>query len=280
MNQISRVTRFLQSLQPQHPLKGLTRFGNLLNGILPPYQGVVQLPNGAKMRLDSRASTERWLMFSGSYHPAITAMLHEHTPVGAHCLDIGANLGFYTLMFAAWAGKQGRVAAFEANPAMQERVRENVKLSGFDHVEIVPKAVDQQPGMLTFYIASDPGKSSISADQTANPTQQITVEAINIDEYMLQVGWNRLDVIKSDIEGNDCRGLLGAKNTLERFRPVIIFEYWFNTPIDAAAATFNLLAGLNYRLFTLQPNGEPVPFSWRTSPDKRHVDVICIPSKD
>lgn len=114
---IARSTRWLQARFSQRPIKGLTRVSNLLSRWLPPYQGVVHLEDGIYMQPDSRQPAERWLLYSGNYQPALTLILKQRTPSGGYCLDIGANLGFYTIKFARWAGPTGRVVAFEANPA-------------------------------------------------------------------------------------------------------------------------------------------------------------------
>jgi len=102
---IAAMTRRLQALRPNRPLKGLVRFAALLNRVAQ-YHGVIRLPDGPLMTLDSRQDAERWLLFSGNYQPALTAFLKRHTPPGGTCLDVGANLGFYTLNFAQWAGPQ------------------------------------------------------------------------------------------------------------------------------------------------------------------------------
>src|SRR5690606_17148968 len=111
------------------------------------------LAPGLRMRLDTRIAAERWLMVSGVYHPALTRAFRRHVPVGGYCLDAGANLGYFTLRFAHWVGPAGRVAAFEPNPAMVERIRQNVDVNSFRNVEIVLKAVHDRVGQVEFYVA-------------------------------------------------------------------------------------------------------------------------------
>ncbi len=224
------------------------------------------------MFLDSHEPAERWLMFSGNYQPALTGMLQRHTKPGAYCLDVGANLGFYTVKFGQWVGKSGHVAAFEANPVMAERVRKNVRLNGFSHVEVIENAVHDHPDTLEFYISDSPGKSSIYA--ISNPVKKITVKAITLDDYLRD--WSRLDVIKMDIEGNDCLGLIGARESIRRFRPFIVFEYRFETPGEQSKQVFDLLAELGYQVQALERDGHLAAFDWRSG--KGHIDVVCQPS--
>lgn len=271
---IAATTRWLQSRFPRRPLKGLTRLSALISRIFPRYVGPVRLPNGPRFHVDSHIRAERWVLFSGNYQPALTHLLRKVTPRGGYCLDIGANLGFYAVNMAYWVGDQGRVAAFEPNPAMLEHVQRNVGLNGFSHVEIVGAAVHHQSGEITFNIARDPGKSSINPIESA--VRQVTVPMLTIDEYLKGQAWPRLDVIKMDIEGNDCNGVIGMGESLARFRPVLLFEYQKATPPDAAGAAFQLLADLGYQVWALESTGERQPFDWRTFAEKQ-TDVLCLP---
>jgi len=276
---IARITRWLQSLRPRRPLKGATRLANWLHRFLPPYQGVVRLEGGMRMAVDTRFSAERTILLFGSYQPALARLLREHTPPDGHCLDIGANVGFFTLQFAQQVGRAGRVAAFEANPALAERIRDNAALNDFSHVHVVNKAVDRQAGQAAFYISPQPGKSSLLGEHVASPTQTIVVETIIIDAYLEQHDWPRLDIIKMDIEGNDCSALLGARESLTRFRPFIVLEYWYNTPTAIAREAFALLDDLGYALEGLESSGRRTLFTWRGPhpTGQKHIDVICLP---
>jgi FkbM family methyltransferase len=271
---VAALTRRLQALSPNRPLKGLTRVSNLLDRWMPGYQGVIRLQNGVLMTVDSRQPAERWLLYAGNYQPALTAFLKRHTPAGGTCLDVGANLGFYALSFARWVGPHGRVVAFEANPALVEHIAHDVSLNKFDHVTLIDRPIHSRAEPVAFYISPSPGKSSIHTRQVANPVQTLTLTATTIDLVSQEQNWTRLDVIKLDIEGNNCNALLGARESLARFRPVIAFEYWYSTPAEIAEAAFGLLDDLGYRLEGLLRNGKRLSFDWRIAGDFDHIDVI------
>jgi FkbM family methyltransferase len=268
---IARCTRWLQARVPHRSIKGLTRFGNVFRRWS--YQGVVRFEDGIRMFLNNHQSSERWLLFSGNYHVPVTNLLQKFTPRGGYCLDVGANLGFYTLKLAQWVGIDGTVTAFEANPAMVERIKKNVSLNNMPHVDVVQAAVHNEPGELEFYVSDSPGKSSIYA--IANPREKIVVKAITLDDYLKE--WPRLDVIKMDIEGNDCLGLYGGRESIRRFRPFIIFEYNYTTLPRQAKQLFELLEDLNYDIQTLGDMGQLFPFDWQTAKGRGHVDVVCQP---
>lgn len=236
------------------------------------------------MAVDSREPAQRWLLFSGSYQPVVTDALRQHTPRGGWCLDVGANLGYYAIMLAVWAGPEGRVAAFEANPAMADQARANIALNaaldGPAPIDLLEQPVHHCAEPVTFYVSASPGKSSLVPGQVRAPVQQLTLDATTIDGYLSAQAWPRLDVVKIDIEGNDCNALLGARASVERFRPVMVFEYSSNTPSAVAAETFALLNQLGYTCQTLEPSGHRSPFDWHllaAQAGADHVDVIALP---
>ncbi len=279
MAAMSAITRILQARQKRHPIRGLTRLANIAHRTLPPYSGVVTLPDAIQMRLDSRISAERSLLFLGDYQPALTALLRDHTPPGAYCMDIGANLGFYGLKFARWAGTDGRVAAFEANPIMADRVQAHIALNQFQHVDVVQCAVHDSAGELEFFVSASPGKSSLHHQHVSDVAQTVKVQTITIDAYIAQQGWSRLDVMKLDIEGNDCRALLGAKQSLTQFRPFVAFEYWFSTPQVIVDELASLLSALDYTVEYLTFDGARQPCDWQPVDRLHHVDVLCSPAR-
>ena len=279
---ITAGTRRLQARYPRQPIRGYSRLSSLLGRALPPFEGVVQLPDGVSMRLDTHLPAERMVMVSGLYQPALANLLQQHTAPGAYCLDLGANIGFFTLKLAHWAGPQGRVAAFEANPQMATRVRHNVALNDQTWVDVVNRPVDRQARQATFYLAANPGKSSLLATQVTAPVDVLTVQTLVLDDYLDAQGWDRLDVIKSDIEGNDCNALLGAQKALARFKPLIVLEFWYRTSPEIAREYFEFLESLEYTFQVLSPYSTHEPFDWQHLPQpdarlRKHVDVICTP---
>jgi FkbM family methyltransferase len=274
---VAALTRRAQRVSPYRPLKGLTRLANWMDRCCPAYQGVVRLQGGVLMTVDSRQPSQRWLLYSGNYQPALTFFLKKHTPDGGTCLDVGANLGFYTLQLARWTGPHGRVIACEANPALVQHIAQDVALNGFATVTLVERPIHVRVEPVTFYISPSPGKSSVDAGHVAHPVQTLSLTTTTIDLLCQEQGWPRLDVIKLDIEGNDCNALLGARETLARFQPVIAFEYWYSTPPEIADATFDMLDRLGYRLTGLLRNGKTIPFDRQATGGFKHVDVIGMP---
>lgn len=274
---IARLTQRLQTQWPARPLRGLYRVSRLLGKLLPPYAGVVTMPQGYRLWLDSRDPAERYMLLSGTYQAALAHVLMQHRVPGGYYLDVGANLGFYTVLFAWLAGKAGRVAAFEANPALVPLIERSALLNDDAPVEVVAKAVHYQSGlMLPFYVSASRGKSSLAGSGVAQNVVQ--VETITLDDYVQQAGWPRVDVLKLDVEGYDCIALQGAQKIIAAYRPFIVFEFTHTTDRSDQAAVAALLAANGYRLEILTLKGRRSPFDWRVPDGGHHVDVLAIPS--
>jgi len=266
---LGRISRGLQATQPRRPI-GISTAVRRFHQWLPQYEGVIRLEDDLKIAVDTRIPYERNVFWVGDAQRGLTYTLRQHTPAGAYCLDVGANIGFYALKLARWAGANGRVASFEPDPNAQKRLRHNLSLNPDLQVTVIPKAVYAQAGKLEFHVAES-GLSSV--EQIAGAVENITVEATTIDDFMREVGWTRLDVIKIDIEGSDHSALVGARETLRRFRPFLVFEGGAES--EHTEAAFALLAELGYTLRALiKRSGAEAPFDRNIT---RAYDVIAYP---
>lgn len=269
---LGSISRGLQGTQPRRPI-GISTVVRKFHKWLPGYVGVVRLEDDIKLKLDTQIPYERNVFWVGDAQRGLTYTLRQHTPPGAYCLDVGANVGFYALKLARWAGKNGRVACFEADPTVQKRLYHNLSLNPDLQITVVPKAVYAQAGQLEFHIAES-GLSSV--EQIENTVESITVEAVTLDDYVREAGWTRLDVIKIDIEGSDHSALVGARETLTRFRPFLVFEGGAESQHTEAA--FVLLAELGYTLKALiKRTGAEAPFDPQNPTITRAYDVVAYP---
>jgi len=273
---LAYITRRAQAAMPHRPLRGLSRLARTMGAFCPSAPVEVHLPGGLLMQLNCQNPTERQLFFSGVYQASLAQVLREVVPAGGYAIDIGANLGYYSLLLSKLVGKSGRVAAFEANPHLLSRLEADRQRNDFNHLTYYGQAVAERAAEMTFAIAKDYGKSSLRADSISDVQERIPVQTVTLDDFVAEQRWPRLDVIKSDIEGSDCRALLGARETIGRFRPFIVFELWRDTPPDCLEAVRKLLQDECYRLQLLHLSGKRVPFDWQPL-TTHHVDVLCFP---
>ena len=167
--------------------------------------------------------------FFGTYEPELRQIFRTVLPEGGVALDVGANVGWHTLLMARLVGEGGRVLAAEANPSVRKRLEDNLKLNRFRQVEIIPYAIANAEGTVEFYgpDADDPdsGNGHVVADAATGRGEIIRVETRRLDVILPATQIERLDLIKIDVEGFEWPVLQGAEQSIEKFRPHIVFEY-------------------------------------------------------
>ena len=130
--------------------------------------------------------------------------------------DVGANVGFYSLLASVLVGPKGRVFSFEPLPRNLELLRRHIGENAITNCEIVASAVSDRKGTARFDSQGDPHMTRLRAQGA------MTVKLTSID-YLLGSGEIAPPhVIKCDIEGAEFEALIGARDALERYRPKIL----------------------------------------------------------
>ena len=166
--------------------------------------------------------------FHGGVETEVQAVLSECLHPGMTVYDIGANIGFFSLLAARLAGSAGRVTAFEADPEIAARLRENVERNKGAPISVEEKAVWSSSSPVFFAradaeVSPDRGLGHVivnDAERSAPGT--IRVEAVSVDEYVGKSG--APDFIKCDVEGAEVEVFRGAAKLLNERRPIILCE--------------------------------------------------------
>ena len=165
-------------------------------------------------------------LFDGVYEPEVHAILEEYLPVGGVFLDVGANVGVFTVPASRIVGAAGRVIGIEASPEINAYLSRNIALNGCANVSHVKRAAtDNGPRKLSFWAAPADkfGMGSLAAQFQSEPVE---IEADTIDHILATLDVSRVDLIKIDIEGFEAAAFEGARNLLTAAdRPAIIFEF-------------------------------------------------------
>jgi FkbM family methyltransferase len=179
-------------------------------------------------------------MLHGTYDTFFFDFLDKIDLTGKTAFDIGSHVGFHTLHFAQKVGPNGRVVAFEPNPANIDRLKQNVdrNKSLAKRISIINKAVSDSKGTISFTCsdtiedgASCGGfidgadtvyeKSSYEEKRGFHP---ITVETISLDESIESGILKKPDIIKIDIEGAEHLAIRGAITILKKYSPILLIE--------------------------------------------------------
>jgi FkbM family methyltransferase len=144
-------------------------------------------------------------------------------------LDIGANLGVYTLVAAHKLANSGRVIAFEPGPRESARLRLHLNWNNFcsSDVRIERLAISDHCGRQVFFEVLDGGDTSrngLRAPERGGDVREINSSVITLDHYFKRRKIENIDVIKLDVEGGELDVLRGARLTLLQHRPIIICE--------------------------------------------------------
>ena len=139
--------------------------------------------------------------------------------------DVGANIGFFSLLGARIVGPFGRVVCFEADPEVAERLRMNLAHNGFEQATVVQSAVWSEPTTVFFArvdtrVSPDRGLGHVAVHGDSADT--IAVDAVALDDL---VGSERPpDFIKCDVEGAEAAVFAGAEILLRTRRPILLVE--------------------------------------------------------
>jgi FkbM family methyltransferase len=184
-----------------------------------------------------------------------------------------------TLLMAKLVGPAGRVLAVEPGPPYVERLRANLALNSSltDRVAVHQVGLSDAPGMLQWRPdPKDPWNAGLSTAHPDSRPGEVTVPVITLDALVASGELDRLDFIKIDVEGMELEVLRGARQTLEKLRPVLLletmemFRIWRRerTGIaDLFAEIEGLLHELGYRLFALRPDGKLEEVTSASLPD-------------
>lgn len=161
---------------------------------------------------------------------------------GMVALDIGANVGFYTLLSSVLVGPQGRVYAFEPVPRNLEYLRRHVNLNRLENVEILSLALGETSGEAWFDDTLGDSQGKLSS------TGRLRVQVATLDDLVVSGRVQPPDVLKIDVEGAEAAVLRGALQLLDRHHPrIFLATHGSSEHADCLA----LLRKLGYRVSSL-----------------------------
>lgn len=191
---------------------------------------------------------------------------------GVRMIDIGANLGFYTLATAAAAGGDAYIVAIEPTPDVAALLRLSVQANGFAGVRVLELAVGDRNMRVALDRPMGSEHNSIGAEVGSGG-----VALRRLDDLVEELDMRSCDIVKIDVEGAEARVIDGASVFFETADPLIMFEVRDRTGISFEAA--ERLKALGYAIYELAPELEMLtPFSGHVD-DMRLNLFACKPSR-
>ncbi len=160
----------------------------------------------------------------GGVEPEVQSVLADLLAPGDAFYDVGANIGYFTVMGARLVGPTGRVVAVEPQPEAVRRLRHNVALNGFDNVTVIEAAVADEEGESDFVVSGEDILEWAALETTPAPDmQRIRVQVTTLDK-LRAAGLPAPKLVKLDVEGAEVRVLNGMLTTLRRDKPAVVCE--------------------------------------------------------
>ncbi len=235
--------------------------------------GLISMPGGRRLYEVLYAAYKR------AFETGHLEHLRTYVCPGTTVIDVGANIGFFTLLFADWVEGDGRVIALEPEDINYARLMKAVARKGLGGcVETVMAAAAEASG--SSHLALNPyhpGDHRLADDG-------IPVIALSLDDLLTKRGWPKVSLIKIDVQGAEQRVIEGARETIARFHPALFVEVDDGALRAMGSDAESLLAGLDglgYRIHrldsgALSPPMTPVAASGLLSATRPYLDFLLV----
>jgi FkbM family methyltransferase len=201
-----------------------------------------------------RYPTNLDLFLYGYYEYEITKVVSNVLKEGGLCIDVGANCGYYTILFSKIVKEKGSVLSFEPDKNNLFFLIKNVKYNNCNNVRIYPYAVSDSDGFAILCIDKMGGGDShiIESTESKNNNENIKIRTIKLDS----LNYNKpIHLLKIDVQGNEVKVFKGAFKTLTNTK-YIIFEYWPAGIIERSKENpfliFEILSKNNFNLYLIK----------------------------
>jgi len=228
---------------------------------------------GMEMYLDLQLEKDYWL---GTYEPELQDAMRRFIQPGWVVYDVGANIGYISLLLGRTVGLQGRVFAFEALPANISRLERNLAQNQMtNRVKVISGAVSdrQEAQRFLVHVSTSMGKVSGSAGREEAYQEEILVPGIQLDTFVYTQGNPPPNAIKMDIEGGEILAIQGMQLLISRAHPVLLIE--LHGP-EAIQAVGSILLEADYTLLQMKQGYPKIQsideLSWKAY-------IVAIPRK-
>jgi FkbM family methyltransferase len=181
---------------------------------------------GFKIFLDPEDMSDISALIATSGWPnlPVTCLMSAMLRPGMNVVDVGANLGFYTLLAANAVRESGRVWSFEPEPHNFQLLMKSIQANNFHNVEPVQTALSDAPGIEKLYLAptSEPNAHTLSQDRGMG---SLEIQSTSLDEFLQANGTGRVDLLKVHVFGDEPIVLRGSRRVLQASRPMVVTRF-------------------------------------------------------
>ncbi len=237
----------------------LQRGKGLLNKVFGRFLAV-ELPGGGRIRICCPMEYIQRILLSGAeYEPELTRFISTCLGPGNVFLDVGSNLGYYSILGAFKVGNTGQVHAFEPSPAQFRHLQLNKSINQLTNLKTNQTALADTSGDRSLYLTEGWNHGIHSLGKANGRTLPCKIKCTTLDAYVLANNLPTIDLMKVDVEGAELLVFQGGARTLEKSPPrIIIFEACEELTTSLGYSTTDMgdfLRQFGYKLFRLEEAG-------------------------
>lgn len=202
------------------------------------------------------------ISLTGDYEAYETSIILNNIKKGDTVVDIGANIGFHTILFANKIGPQGKVYAFEPDPVSYKILLKNIKANNFKNVIASPLAISNKKAVLNLYKSKDNyGDNRVYSSDISSTN--LTIKADSLDNFFsdLITKGKKISLLKIDTQGFEPFVIQGAKKLIKKYKPILFFEYWpygYHSSKSNGTEMLNYLKKIYKDLYLIDDNNEKI----------------------
>jgi FkbM family methyltransferase len=228
-------------------------------------------------------------VLGGTYEPGIAAIFNRYVKPGMCVVDIGANIGYFTMLMASLVEPSGLVVAVEPNPENIKLLEASRRVNGFDHVLVIQGAAGRQTGLLALHVSHSNGMTGELPGNFDAVFASRPVPCFGLDALLPKD--RHFNLIKIDTEGAEFNVLIGLSGTIDRDHPVIVSEFSPGALPGISHCSgpeyLRFLIDKGYRIGVIEHDGSETGFGddvdgvmtayLRSGVD--HIDLIAAPNQ-
>ncbi|MFC1869617.1 FkbM family methyltransferase [Thermodesulfobacteriota bacterium] len=248
-----------------HPFREYRRmYFRFYHSKLEPHDIVCQTKDFS-LKLCSDSVLAEPLFVGAGFEESEAALLRHLARLGMKVIDVGANIGLYTVLLGNLVGKTGHVWSFEPFPPVVNYLKKNIELNKLTNITVIEMAVAEKEGVLDFHVFPEGCDVYNSLGAANRPTEQlqavqkIPVRVTTLDTIAYEVGITEIDLLKIDVEGAEERVLKGAEKIIRRNPNIkIIMEIYEPSAKQCGCSSDRMIEMLlewGFSIFKIGPGG-------------------------
>ncbi|MEE4242462.1 MAG: FkbM family methyltransferase [Desulfopila sp.] len=230
----------------------------------------------------------KFIIENREWEPHVSRAMRDLLKPAMVFLDIGANIGYFSLLAASKVGPEGKVISFEPDQFNCSLIHMSARENGFNNIDIYPFAAAEKKKNLIYDSIDGNGTVSNYDLNISDLAGRTVVCAVTVDDMLKDE--ERIDIMKIDIEGAEFIALQGAKKTISRHKPIIFSEFCpaglENISHASAREYLEELHLLGYQIAVLDRKGEVLHFGadigevirFYQSQSHGHIDLLATPA--